>query len=45
MLTGTSKTCCTGRSEFINYLTLTLIKTVACPDILKNASIHEENEN
>ena len=29
----------------INYLTLTLIKPVACPDILQNASRNKENDN
>ena len=29
----------------INYLTLTLIKLVACPDILQNTSRNNENDN
>ena len=29
----------------INYLTLTLIKLVACPDILQNTSRNIENDN
>ena len=28
-----------------NFLTLTLLKTVACPDILQNALRNKENDN
>ena len=31
--------------KIINYLALTLIKPVACPDILQNASRNKENDN
>ena len=43
--TGYPKRVVRDALKIINYLILTLIKTAVCPDILNNASIHEENDN